>query len=114
MYRLILRSGSSSRTSLRLLGEIPIRHHFRQGEFVRFWARMAMKRLNRLYANSISTKMLDFGASERWPAKYCARKWEEIHPERVPFQSQPSLFPELWDTRHGSPVESLGQSPRPH
>lgn len=24
--------------------------------------------------------MLDFGAAEKWPAKYCERKWEELHP----------------------------------
>ncbi|KAI9750637.1 MAG: argininosuccinate lyase [Chaenotheca gracillima] len=28
----------------------------------------------------ISTKMLDFGCTEKWPAKYCIRKWEELHP----------------------------------
>ncbi|KAI9838883.1 MAG: hypothetical protein M1819_004091 [Sarea resinae] len=27
----------------------------------------------------IGAKMLDFGAVEKWPAKYCARKWEELH-----------------------------------
>jgi hypothetical protein len=25
--------------------------------------------------------MLEFGAQEKWPAKYCERKWEELHPE---------------------------------
>ncbi|KAI9816695.1 MAG: hypothetical protein M1832_004983 [Thelocarpon impressellum] len=30
----------------------------------------------------IATKMLDFGCGEKWPAKYCIRKWEELHPER--------------------------------
>ncbi|KAI9712992.1 MAG: hypothetical protein M1812_006740 [Candelaria pacifica] len=28
----------------------------------------------------IGAKMLDFGAVEKWPAKYCVRKWEELHP----------------------------------
>lgn len=49
--------------------------------------------------------MLDFGASERWPAKYCARKWEEIHPGRVPYSATPSNFlRDPWDT--ASPVGS--------
>ncbi|KAI9849398.1 MAG: hypothetical protein M1838_000171 [Thelocarpon superellum] len=29
----------------------------------------------------IALKMLDFGCSEKWPAKYCIRKWEELHPD---------------------------------
>ena len=29
----------------------------------------------------IATKMLDFGCSEKWPAKYCIRKWEDLHPD---------------------------------
>ncbi|KAI9801866.1 MAG: hypothetical protein M1833_002180 [Piccolia ochrophora] len=28
----------------------------------------------------IATKMLDFGCGEKWPVKYCVRKWEELHP----------------------------------
>ncbi|KAL9115683.1 MAG: hypothetical protein Q9227_000051 [Pyrenula ochraceoflavens] len=28
----------------------------------------------------IAQKMLDFGAAEKWPSKYCERKWEELHP----------------------------------
>ncbi len=27
--------------------------------------------------------MLEFGAQEKWPAKYCERKWEELHPENA-------------------------------
>jgi hypothetical protein len=27
--------------------------------------------------------MLEVGAQEKWPAKYCERKWEELHPETV-------------------------------
>ena len=26
-------------------------------------------------------QMLEFGAQDKWPAKYCERKWEELHPE---------------------------------
>lgn len=29
----------------------------------------------------ISIQMLELGAQEKWPAKYCERKWEELHPE---------------------------------
>jgi hypothetical protein len=25
--------------------------------------------------------MLEVGAQEKWPAKYCERKWEDLHPE---------------------------------
>jgi hypothetical protein len=25
--------------------------------------------------------MLEFGVDEKWPAKYCMRKWDELHPE---------------------------------
>lgn len=58
-------------------------------------------------------QMLDFGASERWPAKYCARKWEEMHPGRAPFQHHTNLMPDPWDVEHYSPAESLTYSPRP-
>jgi hypothetical protein len=29
----------------------------------------------------ISAKMPDFGATQKWTARQCARKWAEIHPE---------------------------------
>ena len=38
----------------------------------------------------ISAKMLDFGSSERWPAKSCARKWEELHLQPPPLR--PSTY----------------------
>jgi hypothetical protein len=61
--------------------------------------------------------MLDFGASERWPAKYCARKWEELHPGRVPFQSTTGFLQDPWASEHCSPVDShvsqISHSPRP-
>ncbi|KAA6415784.1 MAG: hypothetical protein FRX48_00502 [Lasallia pustulata] len=59
----------------------------------------------------IAAKMLDFGATERWPAKYCARKWEELHPGRASFQSQSNFLQDPWDTI--SPVEPSIHSPRP-
>lgn len=29
----------------------------------------------------IANKMLDFGVQDRWPARYCERKWEYLHPD---------------------------------
>lgn len=29
----------------------------------------------------IANKMLDFGVQDRWPARYCERKWEQLHPD---------------------------------
>ncbi|KAL6714120.1 hypothetical protein ACLMJK_008614 [Lecanora helva] len=52
----------------------------------------------------IAAKMLDFGASERWPAKYCARKWEEMHPGGGPPSTHANFLQDPWDTT--SPVES--------
>ncbi|MCJ1298270.1 hypothetical protein MMC08_001059 [Hypocenomyce scalaris] len=59
----------------------------------------------------IAAKMLDFGATERWPAKYCARKWEELHPGRTPFQTHSNFLQDPWDNI--SPVEPSTHSPRP-
>ena len=28
----------------------------------------------------ISNKMLDYGIDQKWPPKYCVRKFEELHP----------------------------------
>ncbi|KAL9637819.1 MAG: hypothetical protein Q9164_001962 [Protoblastenia rupestris] len=64
----------------------------------------------------IAAKMLDFGASERWPAKYCARKWDELHPGRGPYGAQSNFLRDPWDTAlTASPVaSSIGHpSPRP-
>lgn len=68
----------------------------------------------------IKPQMLEFGAAERWPAKYCARKWDELHPGRVP-QSH-NFLADPWASERCSPVESMmhhsprpsyGRSPRP-
>ena len=29
----------------------------------------------------IANKMLDLGVQDRWPSRYCERKWEQLHPE---------------------------------
>jgi hypothetical protein len=101
-------AGASTRTSLRLLGKIPVRYHRRQGT----WS-TGGGGLGGCVVLIPIPQMLDFGASERWPAKYCARKWEEIHPGRTPFQQQTSLLQDPWDPGHYSPRESLDHSPRP-
>ncbi|KAL0256569.1 hypothetical protein SLS55_008964 [Diplodia seriata] len=35
----------------------------------------------------IASKMMEFGASDRWTAKQCARKWAEIDPSATPFMT---------------------------
>ncbi|KAI9892571.1 MAG: hypothetical protein M1814_001260 [Vezdaea aestivalis] len=57
----------------------------------------------------ISNRMVDNGIDEKWPAKYCLRKWESMHPE-MGLESLPANLyhpysergtPELVDTpRH--------------
>ena len=32
--------------------------------------------------------MLEFGAQEKWTARQCSRKWQEIDPAPVPFPQQ--------------------------
>ena len=43
--------------------------------------------------------MLDFGCGEKWPAKYCIRKWEELYPDLDMSKEKP---------------ESEGASPNAH
>ncbi|MCJ1293168.1 hypothetical protein MMC34_004721 [Xylographa carneopallida] len=88
-------------------------------ERMRTWTDVDVQALEQAYDywekfqfDIIAAKMLDFGASERWPSKYCARKWDELHPGRVPFQSNPNFLQDPWASEHCSPVESLGHSPR--
>ncbi|KAI4229348.1 MAG: hypothetical protein L6R40_008060 [Gallowayella cf. fulva] len=93
-------------------------------ERMRTWTESDVQALEQAYDywekfqfDIIAAKMLDFGA-ERWPAKLCARKWEEIHPGRIPFAAQPNFLQDRWDTEYCSPVESmshysLSHSPRP-
>ncbi|MCJ1271484.1 hypothetical protein MMC22_011385 [Lobaria immixta] len=90
-------------------------------ERMRTWTETDVQALEQAYDywekfqfDIIAAKMLDFGASERWPAKYCERKWEEIHPGRLPFQTgSHQLLQDPWGTEQCSPVESLTHSPRP-
>ncbi|MCJ1309386.1 hypothetical protein MMC25_003045 [Agyrium rufum] len=60
----------------------------------------------------IAAKMLDFGATERWPTKYCARKWEDLHPDQRFSTPNPNLLQDPWNSEHCSPVESMTHSPR--
>ncbi|KAL9100733.1 MAG: hypothetical protein Q9163_003918 [Psora crenata] len=77
-----------------------------------FWRSLEEMRLT---VRSSRPQMLDFGASERWPAKSCARKWEELHPGPVPFSAHPNLLRDPWDIAvTASPIpSSIGtHSPR--
>ena len=56
--------------------------------------------------------MLEYGSSERWPAKYCARKWEELHPGAISYNGLNFLV-NPWESEHCSPIESMDHSPRP-
>ena len=70
-------------------------------------------RLCDILLTGFALQMLDFGASERWPAKYCARKWDELHPGRGPQSAQSQYLRDPWEAV--SPVESaisLHHSPR--
>ncbi|KAI9847725.1 MAG: hypothetical protein M1837_001973 [Sclerophora amabilis] len=53
----------------------------------------------------ISTKMLDFGCTEKWPPKYCIRKWEEQHPPGDPREPTSAKGSEVSD--RGSPEYGL-------
>lgn len=57
--------------------------------------------------------MLEYGSSERWPAKYCARKWEELHPGAMPSYNGLNFLANPWESEHCSPIESMDHSPRP-
>lgn len=82
-------------------------------ERMRTWTDVDIQALEQAYDHwekfqfeIIAAKMLDFGASERWPAKQCARKWEELHPGKAgPYLAQSHLLRDPWDTAI-SPVES--------
>ncbi|KAK5130256.1 hypothetical protein LTR08_002257 [Meristemomyces frigidus] len=46
----------------------------------------------------IGAKMLDFGLQERWPARHCARKWQEI-------EDQAAMQTATGKTQYSSPAE---------
>ena len=101
-------TGRRARTSLSTLGAVPIRHHLHQG-----LSPLLCSNHTQTEKDGADTKqMLDFGATERWPAKYCARKWEELHPDcfaQIPRAAPP---PHINESNVGSP-ELLGEeSPR--
>ncbi|KAL8698871.1 MAG: hypothetical protein Q9224_001654 [Gallowayella concinna] len=95
-------------------------------ERMRTWTETDVQALEQAYDywekfqfDIIAAKMLDFGASERWPAVHCRRKWEEVHPGRIPFATPTDFLQDPWDTEHCSPVDSmshhsLSHSPRAH
>ncbi|KAI9880829.1 MAG: hypothetical protein M1830_000265 [Pleopsidium flavum] len=55
----------------------------------------------------------EYGSAERWPAKYCSRKWEELHPDcfaQIP-RAQPLRGVD--ESTHDSPELVEAQSPGP-
>ncbi len=58
--------------------------------------------------------MVEFGAADRWPSKYCARKWEELHPETFAHIPRAQPPPRLDESTAQSPEGALEQisSPR--
>lgn len=59
----------------------------------------------------IATKMLDFSCRDRWPAKYCQRKWQELHPDAL--KDSASSIKTWEDSERGSPdlTASPGRTP---
>ncbi|OJD36740.1 uncharacterized protein BKCO1_10000176 [Diplodia corticola] len=63
-------------------------------ERLRVWTDSDVKALRMAYDywrdqkfEIIASKMMEFGASDRWTAKQCARKWAEIDPSATPFMT---------------------------
>ncbi|KAL9065125.1 MAG: hypothetical protein Q9157_007582 [Trypethelium eluteriae] len=54
----------------------------------------------------ISAKMVDFGALEKWPAKLCAKKWQEINPTYDSYMAHPGTTPAF--SQMSTPIESAG------
>lgn len=54
--------------------------------------------------------MLEYGVTERWPARQCARKWQELNPQvpvvsSMPFQT-PVSGPTPMMSQFSSPEDS--------
>lgn len=47
--------------------------------------------------------MLDYGINERWPARHCARKWQDLETTAATMASTVGMTPGL--THYSSPVE---------
>ncbi|KAI9786018.1 MAG: hypothetical protein M1816_008170 [Peltula sp. TS41687] len=51
----------------------------------------------------IATKMLDFSCRDKWPAKYCHRKWQELHPDSEAYK-ETATPARIWDeSERGTP-----------
>ena len=48
--------------------------------------------------------MLDFGINERWPARHCARKWQELETTAATMAATASMTPAM--SQFSSPVEA--------
>ncbi|KAI9830308.1 MAG: hypothetical protein M1826_004919 [Phylliscum demangeonii] len=61
----------------------------------------------------ISSKMMDFGCPEKWPPKYCQRKWLELSPESDPSSDYLASMNAWDDSDPGSPDLSLSPEGTP-
>ncbi|KAK3725868.1 hypothetical protein LTR37_000016 [Vermiconidia calcicola] len=50
----------------------------------------------------IAAKMLDYGVNERWPARHCARKWQEVE-ATASMAASAGMTPAM--THYSSPIE---------
>jgi len=49
--------------------------------------------------------MLEFGLQERWPARHCARKWQELENQAAIHATTAGMTPGI-STQYSSPVEA--------
>ncbi len=47
--------------------------------------------------------MLDHGINERWPARHCARKWQDVETNAASMASNVNMMPT--HTQYSSPIE---------
>ncbi|KAF2138269.1 uncharacterized protein K452DRAFT_328827 [Aplosporella prunicola CBS 121167] len=86
-------------------------------ERLRVWTDMDVKALRMAHEyymenkfEIIAAKMAEFGASDKWTSKQCARKWVEIEPSATPFiTTQDDNTPSYSFT--ASPVEAPSYLP---
>ena len=59
-----------------------------------------------IFVSDVVLQMLDFGAQEKWPAKLCTRKWQEINPTYDSYMAHPSTTPAF--SQMSTPIEGPG------
>jgi hypothetical protein len=55
----------------------------------------------------IADKMRDFGIGERWPARHCARKWQELETQAATLAVTSSMTPAI--SQFSSPIDAPTQ-----